>query len=104
MGHDNATLLQFDFPFEGPWGSEFAAAFAELARDIANEPGLVFKLWTENEAERRAGGIYVFRDAASAERYREKHVKRLAAFGVRDIIAKSFSVNLPLSTITHASI
>jgi hypothetical protein len=96
------TLLQFDFPFEGPWGEEMAAALNGLARDIAGEDGLIWKIWTENRDERRAGGIYLFRNRASAERYRDKHSERLAAFGISDITARSFDDNDGLSVITRA--
>lgn len=96
------TLLQFDFPFDGPFGAEMTAAFAALAQDIAAEDGLLFKLWTENENERRAGGIYLFADPAAAARYAEKHTARLQGFGIRDIVARSFAVNADLSAITRA--
>ncbi len=96
------TLLQFDFPFEGPWGEEMAKAMHDLATDIAAEDGLVWKIWTENPEERRAGGIYVFRDAASAARYRAKHAERLRAFGIDGIEARAFEVNAPLSRVTRA--
>ena len=96
------TLLQFDFPFPGPWGAEMAAGLGDLAQDIAAEPGLVWKIWTENEAGGRAGGIYVFDNPSAAEAYREKHSARLAAFGVTGIVARTFDVNTELSGITRA--
>ncbi|MCA1970544.1 MAG: monooxygenase [Rhizobium sp.] len=96
------TLLQFDFPFDGPFGAEMTAALAGLAQDIAAEEGLIWKLWTENEAERRAGGIYLFADAAAAERYADKHKARLEGFGVGGIVARSFAINADLSAITRA--
>lgn len=98
----STTLLQFDFPFDGPWGEAMAAALKELAKDIAAEGGLVWKIWTENETERRAGGIYLFADAQSAEAYRRKHEARLAAFGIGGIVARTFAVNAPLSAVTRA--
>lgn len=98
----STTLLQFDFPYDGPWEAAMAAAFGDLAKDIAAEEGLIWKIWTENENERRAGGIYLFADASSASRYRQKHEQRLATFGVRDIVARTFAVNAPLSQITRA--
>ncbi len=96
------TLLQFDFPYDGPFGAAMTAAFDGLARDIAAEDGLIWKIWTENAATRRAGGVYLFRDADAAERYRAKHAARLAAFGVTGIVAHAFDVNGPLSAITRA--
>ncbi|MCL4802424.1 MAG: monooxygenase [Burkholderiales bacterium] len=95
-------LLQIDFAFDGPWGGELAAALGGLAQDIAAEKGLAWKLWTENPAERRAGGIYLFDDDDARARYLEKHTARLAAFGVREIVARAFDVNAPLSALTRA--
>jgi hypothetical protein len=96
------TLLQFDFPFTGPWGGEMATAMEGLATDIAAEPGLVWKVWTENAAEGRAGGIYVFDSPEAAAAYKEKHSARLADFGITDIRAVTFDVNPALSQITRA--
>lgn len=96
------TLLQFDFPFDGPFGAGMTAALSGLAHDIAAEDGLIWKIWTENEAERRAGGIYLFADPASAARYADKHKARLEGFGVTGIVARSFAVNADLSAITRA--
>jgi len=96
-----ATILQFDFPYPGPWGEAHVAALRELAESIAQEPGLIWKAWTENEAEGIAGGIYYFADEPSALAYKEMHSARLAAFGVKDIRAKVFSVNEGLSAITR---
>lgn len=96
------TLLQFDFPFDGPFGPGMTAALCGLAQDIATEDGLIWKIWTENEAECRAGGIYLFSDPAAAARYAEKHTARLEGFGVTGIVARSFAVNAELSAITRA--
>jgi len=42
-------LLQVDFPHDGIFGEKMAGAFGDLAKDIANEDGLIWKIWTENE-------------------------------------------------------
>ena len=44
-------------------------ALKGLAESIAQEPGLIWKIWTENAATHEAGGIYLFTDRASAEAY-----------------------------------
>lgn len=98
------TLLQIDFPMEGPWGADMTAAFGDLARDIAEEPDLVWKVWTEHQETGRGGGIYVFRTAEGAQAYLEKHSARLQGFGITGIEAKMFSVNHDLSAITHATL
>lgn len=97
----NPTLLHIDFEFAGPWGDELALACDELARDIAAEPALRWKLWTEDRTAGRAGGAYLFDDADAAERYLVKHRARLAAFGVTRIDVQRRSVNPALSAMTR---
>lgn len=77
-----ATLLQIDFPSEGPFGAQMSEAYADLAASISAEPGLLWKIWTENATEGTAGGIYLFADEASAR-------------------ALFFDVNQPLTSITR---
>ncbi len=96
------TVLLFRFPFPGPWGKELTEASQELARDIANEHGLVWKIWLEDRDTGHAGGIYLFEDAAAAARYREKHELRLSAMGLTGATANAFSVNTELSVLTMA--
>ena len=98
------TALLFRFPFPGPWGKELTEAVHDLARDIASESGLVWKIWLENCETGHAGGIYLFEHAAAAaaERYREKHERRLSAMGFTGITATTFSVNTELSVLTMA--
>lgn len=96
------TLLQFDFPAEGPWGADMAEAYAGLAQHIATAPGLLWKVWTENPATGEAGGIYLFADEASAEAYQTLHTERLRGFGITQINVKRFGVNEPLSETTRA--
>ena len=97
-------LLQVDFPYGGPFGEQFFDAMKELAEDIANESGLVYKIWTENEATQEAGGIYVFDNLEDANRYLDKHTQRLTSFGFKDIKSKVFAINEALSAITKASL
>lgn len=97
-------LLQMDFPYSGPFGDEFFESMKELAEDIATEKGLVYKLWTENEATQEAGGIYVFDNLEDANRYQSKHTERLESFGFSGIRAKMFIVNEELSAITKTSV
>ena len=95
-------LLQVDFPYAGPWGEDMAQAMRGLAESIAQEPGLLWKIWTENRDSGEAGGIYLFADRADAERYLEMHRARLLGFGVPEVHAKLFEVNAPLSAIDRA--
>lgn len=76
----------------------------DLAADIANEPGLIWKLWTENQEEGRAGGIYLFSDATTASAYLHKHTARLTNFGIEGIVARSFQLNAALGKITRSPV
>lgn len=98
------TVLQIDFPFNGPFGEEMSQAMQPLAESIITEPGLLWKIWTENAATQEAGGVYLFSDASSAQSYLAMHSARLTASGVSDIRAKLFSVNNPLSLICKGPI
>lgn len=95
-------LLQVDFPHQGPWGDEMTSAFSGLAESIANEPGLIWKFWTENQATGEAGGVYLFEDLPSADAYLAMHTQRLQSFGVLLVNGKIFQVNEPLSQIDRA--
>ncbi len=99
--NDTPTLIIFDFPARPPGGPEQDAAMQALAHDIAAEPDLLWKIWTEDHATRRAGGIYLFRSRAAAEAYHAKHAQRLARAGITGIEATYRGFNAPLSAITR---
>jgi len=46
---------------------EYVEAVSALANDFAAVAGMRWKVWTINEAEKEAGGIYLFDDAASLQ-------------------------------------
>jgi hypothetical protein len=96
------TALLFRFPFPGPWGKQLTEHAHALACDIAGEPGLVWKIWLEDRETGHAGGVYLFEDTAAAQRYREKHARRLAATGLTGVTANIFKVNAELSVTTMA--
>ncbi len=95
-------LLQINFPYTGPWAGDMAAAYGDLARNIAQAPGLLWKVWIENADTGESGGIYLFVDEASLDAYLTEHTARLRSFGIRHIVAKRFDVNVPLNSMTRA--
>ena len=99
-----AKLLQIDFPMEGPWGDGLAAAFRPLAETIGETPGLRWKIWTESEAEGRGGGIYLFDDEPSLDRYLAEHTERLHGFGITDIRALTLDINEPLTELNRGPV
>lgn len=97
-------LLQVDFPYTGPWGQAMTEAMDGLARSIAEEPGLLWKIWTENETAGEAGGIYLFKDRPSAEAYLAMHTERLKGFGIPRVNGKIFAVNQALSQLDRGPV
>jgi len=94
-----AKLLQVDFEYQGPFGEVMSGALKELAESINHEPGMIWKLWTENEKTQHAGGVYLFQDATTAQAYLEMHSSRLKAMGITEVRGKIFDINETLSVI-----
>lgn len=97
-------LLQVDFPYAGPWGDEMGRVMEGLARSIAVENGLIWKIWTEDVDNGRAGGVYLFEERDSTEAYLKMHTRRLQDFGCTPIQAQISAINAPLSTINRGPI
>lgn len=97
-----AVVLQVDFPYTGPWGEAMAVQMQGLAASIAQEPGLIWKIWTEQPEHNQAGGIYLFDTADNARAYLEMHSARLRGFGVVQVNASLSQVNSPLSLVDRA--
>lgn len=97
-------LLQVDFNFQGPFGEEMSALLKELAESINQEPGMIWKIWTENAQTQQGGGVYLFEDEQSALAYLEMHTARLQKMGITDVRGIVFDINEPLSQINKGPI
>lgn len=97
-------LLQIDFLETRPNQSDKVAALIPLAQNIAETPGLIWKIWTENPETHEAGGIYLFEDEAALDAYLTMHTARLKGLGIDAINAKKFQVNQPLTEITRGNL
>lgn len=75
-----------------------------LAESINQEPGFLWKVWTESEKNHEAGGSTFSLMKKSALTYLEKHTARLKNLGVEEVVAKVFDVNVPLSQINQAKL
>ena len=64
----SAAIVQINFPFSLS-REELENGAAEVAGVFAGVDGLLWKIWLVDEAGRTSGGIYLFRDRASAEAY-----------------------------------
>ncbi|WP_260288856.1 monooxygenase [Peribacillus aracenensis] len=97
-------ILQVDFKMEGPFGREMVKEFTDLAKSINDEEGLIWKIWTEDNEAKEAGGIYLFESKASASKYLAMHTARLKGFGIEKVNGKIFKVNEGLTSINHGPI
>ncbi|MBA6283181.1 monooxygenase, partial [Salmonella enterica subsp. enterica serovar Irumu] len=79
------TLLQIHFNFSGPFGEEMTQQLVGLAESINEEPGFIWKIWTESEKNQQAGGIYLFESEETAQAYIKKHTARLKNLGVDEV-------------------
>ncbi|KMN31409.1 monooxygenase [Chromobacterium sp. LK1] len=95
-------LLQIHFDFSGPFGEAMSSQLRELAASINQEPGFIWKIWTENQDRREAGGIYLFASEETAQAYLRMHSARLKALGVSEMSGRIFDVNVALSELNHA--
>ena len=94
-------LVLIHFDFNGPFGDEMSQQLVALAESINQEPGFLWKVWTENAQALEAGGIYLFDSDANAQRYMNKHMERLKQSGATNITVKLFDVNAPLTWLNH---
>ena len=95
-------LVQVDFPYGGSFGTEMAKELQGLAQSITEEPGFLWKIWTEDKEAGEAGGIYLFENEETATAYVMMHTARLKEFGVPEVRAKIFDINDGLSKITKS--
>lgn len=97
-------LLQVDFKFQGPFGEELANMLMDLAKSINNEPGMIWKIWTESPESQLGGGVYLFENEETAKNYLNMHSARLTKMGITDIRGVIFDVNGPLSKINKGPV
>jgi hypothetical protein len=78
----------------------------ERAKPFLQVPGLLWKIWLDGDAERLAGGIYLFADRASAEAYATGPI--VARMKVNpeysEVTVRVFEVQQRMSEITRAPI
>jgi hypothetical protein len=99
-----ARILQINFTLAEIGTADYDAACRSFSEPIAAVTGLCWKVWLLNEAERRAGGIYLFDDERALRAYADGPIVaqiRSAPF-VRDLEAREFAVMPEHSAVTRA--
>jgi hypothetical protein len=99
-----SKLLQVDFKTPSPFTPQMMEMMIDLAKSINNQPGMIWKIWTQKPAEQLGGGIYLFEDDQSAENYLEMHSARLSKMGITEIRGIIFDINEPLTEINKGPV
>jgi hypothetical protein len=98
-------VLQINFKF-GVSRSDYEELAASLSEAFAQVPGLVWKIWTLNEAESEAGGIYYFDGDESLQAFLTcqlaADVKEHPA--VSEFSAKTFEVMDSVTAVTRGPV
>jgi hypothetical protein len=86
-------ILQVNFKLKVP-AKEYEKICDQLAAPIAKTKGLAWKVWIINDANKEAGGIYLFEDDSSLKKYTEGEIVKMIMShpAVSDINAKIFDV------------
>ena len=96
------VILQVLFDYKGGFGNEMYKECKDLANSINQEKGFLWKIWTENKDDKKAGGIYAFNNEENAKNYITMHKKRLSDFGVAsNFTYEILNTNDDLSKITN---
>ncbi len=99
-------ILQINLKFRGLSAAELEQAWLPAAQPIADTPGLRWKIWLKNEAERAAGGIYLFDDEAAVQGFLTGPI--VTAMGadptVHDVNVRMFDVMEAHTAITRGPV
>jgi hypothetical protein len=95
-------MLIIDFKLDMTTG-EYEQLGQAVAHDIARVPGLIRKTWIWNPHTQEAGGVYLFDDQDSLERYLTgpivEQLRRLKQ--VRELRARPFDILQQPSSVTR---
>ncbi|GAA3576526.1 monooxygenase [Snuella lapsa] len=88
--------------YDGPVTKEFMEGKSNLAKSIAKEEGVIWKIWTYEKDTNHYGSTYLFKNIEYLEKYKKMHIKRLHAIGITDITDHVFDIFENLSKINNA--
>lgn len=100
-----ARILQLNFSFSVS-RAEYEQAVSALADNFAALDGLRWKVWMINEADKIAGGIYLFEDEASVKKFLESDLAANVTNhpALSDFSVKQFDVMESLTAVTRGPV
>jgi hypothetical protein len=98
-------ILQVNFKFSVA-KSEYEELASSLAQAFGAVPGLTWKIWIMNPAEREAGGIYYFNDEDSLQQFLASELAASveAHPAVSEFSAKTFEVMDAVTAVTRGPV
>jgi hypothetical protein len=98
-------IVQINFNFDISL-AEYAQMCESVAQPIADTKGLRWKVWLMNQAEREAGGVYLFDNEASAQAFLAGPIVAGVAESpaLSNISVKTFGVMQDMTRITRGPI
>ncbi len=98
-----STLKVWDIhlKYDGPITDEFMEGDCKLAESIAEEPGVLWKIWTHETGTNYFGSNYLFKNIEYLEEYRKIHLERLNAMSITDIMEYVFDILEDPSRMNH---
>jgi hypothetical protein len=102
-------ILQVNFKVKATGNmtpAQVEQAFLQRAQAIANVKGFLWKIYLFNEAEKSAGGIYLFKDDASVQAYLKGEIFAASKSNpiVSDFAAKAFDILPECTKITRGPV
>ncbi len=96
-------ILQVNFKFNVS-REQYENTVSPLAQDFAEVPSCLWKVWLMDEKDNEAGGIYLFADEASVEKFKGSALVAsvLSHPALSDFSIKQFEVLDKISQITRA--
>ena len=98
-------ILQINFRFNLS-SEQFEDLCSAVASEISAAPGMRWKIWLMNEAEREARGVFLFDDASAAQAVFEGLVvaETASSRAFSDLSVKQFDAMDESSAITRAPV
>ena len=95
-------LLQINFNLKVTPG-EYEQAAKSLVDQFANLPGLMWKIWTMNEEQNEAGGVYLFENESSMNAFLAGPLAKTVTShpGLSNFSVKFFNIMNDLTEITQ---
>jgi hypothetical protein len=98
-------LLQVNFGLNVT-PAEYKLIAASVANAFAEVPGLRWKVWILNEAQREAGGVYLFEDQRALDNFMHGDLAKVVAThpSLKNAAMKQFDVMPEVTAVTRGPV